>query len=92
MFLIFFSKSKIAKMESLRKKIVIIGGGTSGVSIANFLSRYLTSSTEISLIEPQENHFFQPSWTLIGAGLEKGSNEIGWFRHKYYRPLKDRLS
>lgn len=59
-------------MESLRKKIVIIGGGAGGVSIANFLSRYLTSSTEISLIEPQENHFFSTLLDTHRCGPREG--------------------
>jgi sulfide:quinone oxidoreductase len=48
-------------------KIIIVGGGNAGISVA---ARLLNkkSNLEIAIIEPSENHFYQPAWTLVGGG------------------------
>jgi sulfide:quinone oxidoreductase len=48
-------------------QILIIGGGTAGITIAAQLRRK-DSKLEIALIEPSEKHYYQPAWTLVGAG------------------------
>jgi sulfide:quinone oxidoreductase len=48
-------------------QILIIGGGTAGITLAAQLKRK-KSSLEIGLIEPSKKHFYQPAWTLVGAG------------------------
>lgn len=50
-----------------RYRIVIIGGGTAGISVAARLSR--AGQHDIALIEPSEKHYYQPLWTLVGAGI-----------------------
>ena len=50
------------------KKIIIVGGGTGGISSAAKLRRE-RPDWSISIIEPSENHYYQPLWTLVGAGL-----------------------
>ncbi|MCB0413296.1 MAG: NAD(P)/FAD-dependent oxidoreductase [Bdellovibrionales bacterium] len=52
---------------SKSNKIVIVGGGTAGISVLNGLKRRL-GAKNLVLIEPGENHFYQPWWTLVGAG------------------------
>ncbi len=48
-------------------KIVIIGGGTAGImSAAQLLKK--DKSLDIGLIEPSDTHYYQPAWTLVGAG------------------------
>ena len=49
------------------KKIVIIGGGTGGIMVAARLKK-IKANVEITLIEPAETHWYQPAWTLVGAG------------------------
>lgn len=53
-------------------KIVIVGAGSAGISIA---SRLLKSAPflkgQIMLIEPSDDHYYQPLWTLVGAGVAK---------------------
>jgi len=47
-------------------KVLIIGGGNAGLSVAARLRR--AGQTDIGLIEPSEKHYYQPLWTLIGGG------------------------
>lgn len=48
-------------------QILIIGGGTAGIMTAAQLKNQ-KSSLEVAIIEPSEKHFYQPAWTLVGAG------------------------
>lgn len=48
-------------------QILIIGGGTAGITLAAQLKRK-KSSLQIGLIEPSEKHYYQATWTLVGAG------------------------
>lgn len=49
-------------------KVLIIGGGTGGIAAGARLARKLGQGS-IGLIEPSESHYYQPLWTLVGAGL-----------------------
>lgn len=48
--------------------VVIVGGGTAGISVA---ARLLAQETapRVTLIDAAEMHYYQPLWTLVGAGL-----------------------
>ena len=48
-------------------KILIIGGGTAGITVAAQLRRK-DRKLKIAIIEPSEKHYYQPAWTLVGAG------------------------
>lgn len=48
-------------------QILIIGGGNAGLSVASQLLLKKTS-LQIGIIEPSEKHYYQPAWTLVGAG------------------------
>ncbi len=50
----------------MRRQVVIIGGGTAGISVAATLRRL--GVADIAIVEPSERHFYQPLWTLVGAG------------------------
>src|SRR5665647_449183 len=52
----------------LAKKIIIVGGGNAGLSVAAQLLRK-NKSLQITIIEPSEKHYYQPAWTLVGAGV-----------------------
>ena len=50
------------------KKIIIVGGGNAGLSVASQLLKK-DKSLQISIIDPSEKHYYQPAWTLVGAGI-----------------------
>lgn len=49
-------------------QIVIVGGGTAGISVASRL-RKKSADYDIVIIEPSEQHYYQPLWTLVGGGV-----------------------
>jgi sulfide:quinone oxidoreductase len=48
-------------------KILIIGGGTAGIMVAGQLLKK-DKNLDVAIIEPAETHYYQPAWTLVGAG------------------------
>lgn len=48
-------------------QIVIVGAGTGGIMTASQLLRE-NKSLDIAIIDPAEKHYYQPAWTLVGAG------------------------
>lgn len=49
-------------------KILIVGGGTAGITVAARLARKIKTAG-IGLIEPADKHYYQPLWTLAGGGI-----------------------
>lgn len=50
-------------------QILIIGGGTAGITVAASLRHKPEGKNlDIAIIEPSENHYYQPAFTLVGAG------------------------
>ncbi|MGB5820797.1 MAG: FAD/NAD(P)-binding oxidoreductase [Saonia sp.] len=50
-----------------RYQILIIGGGTAGIMTASSLLKK-NPRLQVGIIEPSEEHWYQPVWTLVGAG------------------------
>ena len=48
--------------------IVIIGGGSAGIATASSLLRR-RRKLDIAVVEPSEDHFYQPGWTMVGNGV-----------------------
>jgi sulfide:quinone oxidoreductase len=48
-------------------EILIIGGGTGGIMTAGQLLKK-NKNLDIAIIEPADTHYYQPAWTLVGAG------------------------
>ncbi|MDF1872707.1 bifunctional protein tyrosine phosphatase family protein/NAD(P)/FAD-dependent oxidoreductase [Vannielia sp.] len=48
--------------------VVIVGAGAAGISTAaSLLAR--KSNLEIAVIDPADIHYYQPGWTMVGAGI-----------------------
>lgn len=48
-------------------QVLIIGAGTAGIMVASQLKKK-KPGVSISIIDPAEYHYYQPAWTLVGAG------------------------
>lgn len=48
-------------------RIVIVGAGTAGLTVAARLRR--AGEDDIAIIDPSTTHWYQPLWTLVGGGL-----------------------
>ncbi len=48
-------------------QILIIGGGTAGIMTATQLLKK-DKNLKIGIVEPASKHYYQPAWTLVGAG------------------------
>jgi sulfide:quinone oxidoreductase len=55
-------------MSPSHSQILIVGGGTAGLTVAAQLAR-LATQIKITIIEPQQAHYYQPLWTLVGGGV-----------------------
>ncbi len=48
--------------------VVIVGGGAAGLATAaSMLKR--DRDVSIAVVEPSEDHYYQPGWTMVGAGI-----------------------
>lgn len=56
-------------------QILIIGGGTGGIMTAAQLKNK-RPDLSVAIIEPSEKHYYQPAFTLVGAGTYKMENTI----------------
>jgi sulfide:quinone oxidoreductase len=50
-------------------QVLIVGGGTAGVTVAARLRRAGAGDGDVAVIEPSDRHYYQPLWTLVGGGL-----------------------
>ncbi|KAL7411478.1 FAD/NAD-P-binding domain-containing protein [Mrakia frigida] len=63
--------------SSNHHKVLVVGAGPAGLSVANMLYNKFADSGktladgDIALIDGSEWHNYQPGWTLVGAGLKK---------------------
>lgn len=48
--------------------IVIVGGGAAGIAVASSLLAR-DAGLEIAIVDPADVHYYQPGWTLVGAGV-----------------------
>ncbi len=48
-------------------QILIIGGGNAGISAASQLL-IKNKQLDIAILDPNEFHYYQPAWTLVGGG------------------------
>lgn len=48
--------------------IVIVGGGSAGIAVAQSLLKR-TNGLHIAVLEPSETHLYQPGFTMVGGGI-----------------------
>lgn len=59
---------------STHHQIVIIGGGSAGITVAARLKR--AGAQDIAIIEPADVHYYQPLWTLVGGGRARDAESV----------------
>lgn len=48
--------------------VVIVGGGAAGIAVAASLLQR-SPGLDIAIVDPADIHYYQPGWTLVGAGV-----------------------
>ncbi len=74
-------------------RVIIVGGGTAGISVAARLRRAKVS--DIAVIEPSSEHWYQPLWTLVGGGeapLEAARRPEASVMPRGVRWIRDRVT
>lgn len=78
-------------MAAVHYQVLIIGGGNAGVSVASRLRR--AGVDDVGVLEPSDQHFYQPLWTLVGGGQAPQEESVrseasvlpqgvGWFKDR----------
>jgi sulfide:quinone oxidoreductase len=58
--------------DAMHHRFVIVGGGSGGVSVAARLLR--AGEEDVAIVEPSATHYYQPLWTLVGAGVVRAAS------------------
>ncbi len=90
--------------ETAHHRVLIVGGGTGGICVAVRLARKLGHGA-VAILEPSDKHYYQPLWTLVGAGVvrkEKTERDeaglipagVEWIRDRAAEvdPARDRVT
>lgn len=64
-------------------KLLLVGGGTGGCSMAAKFVNKFKGRNQVIIIEPNEIHYYQPMFTLIGGGIRSFEDSK--------KPMKDTL-
>ncbi|XP_027725835.1 sulfide:quinone oxidoreductase, mitochondrial [Vombatus ursinus] len=54
-------------------EFLVLGGGSGGITMSSRIKRKV-GAENVAIVEPSEKHFYQPLWTLVGAGAKKLSS------------------
>jgi len=49
-------------------EVVVIGGGAAGIAVASSLLAR-SPGLDIAVVDPADIHYYQPGWTMVGAGV-----------------------
>ncbi|CAL8373380.1 unnamed protein product [Arctogadus glacialis] len=50
-------------------KMLVLGGGSGGIAMSARMKRRF-GADNVAVVEPAETHYYQPIWTLVGAGAK----------------------
>jgi sulfide:quinone oxidoreductase len=53
---------------TMHHQVLIVGGGAAGIAVSALLRRRAPSA-DVGIIEPSPEHYYQPAFTLVGAGV-----------------------
>lgn len=51
-------------------KVLVVGGGTGGCSMAAKFANKFKDANKVIVLEPAQDHYYQPLFTLIGGGIK----------------------
>ncbi|MBI3936332.1 MAG: NAD(P)/FAD-dependent oxidoreductase [Betaproteobacteria bacterium] len=54
--------------DKTHHQVLIVGGGTAGITVAASLRRRGAPGVDIAIVEPSDVHYYQPAFTLVGGG------------------------
>uniref|UniRef100_A0A8C5ELZ0 Sulfide:quinone oxidoreductase, mitochondrial n=2 Tax=Gouania willdenowi TaxID=441366 RepID=A0A8C5ELZ0_GOUWI len=54
-------------------KMLVLGGGSGGIAMSARMKRML-GAENVAVVEPSEMHYYQPLWTLVGAGAKSAAS------------------
>ncbi|XP_028162583.1 sulfide:quinone oxidoreductase, mitochondrial-like [Ostrinia furnacalis] len=63
-----FSASSVTN-ANYKCKLLVVGGGSGGCTIAAKFAKKLRKD-DVFVLEPSSDHYYQPLWTLVGAGVK----------------------
>lgn len=58
----------VQQANSQHTQVLIVGGGAAGLAVAASL-RKRRPTLRLTVVEPSSEHYYQPGWTLVGAGV-----------------------
>ena len=58
----------VKKIKGHHHEVLIVGGGAAGQAVAASLYKR-QPDLDIAIIEPRDEHYYQPGWTLVGGGI-----------------------
>jgi len=62
------TQSSSAKFAKPSFDVVVVGAGSGGIAIASSLLKR-EPDLRIALIDPSQEHYYQPGWTMVGGGI-----------------------
>ncbi|WFD00671.1 eukaryotic sulfide quinone oxidoreductase [Malassezia yamatoensis] len=64
--------STTIRVQDAAHKVVVVGGGTAGLTVSHELLRSgQFQPNEIAILDPSRWHDYQPGWSLVGGGLAR---------------------
>ncbi|KAK43712.1 NAD(FAD)-dependent dehydrogenase [Caballeronia jiangsuensis] len=62
------TRGTLVGLVETEHRVVIVGAGTAGIAVASSL-RVRDPELDVAIIDPAGTHYYQPGWTLVGAGI-----------------------